>query len=140
MTTTELRVLASIAKNPDAPDYQIAKNLGLRVSEVAAARQHPAGKADAAPAKNPVTMKSGGVELTGLRVLPRKPADSAAGYIKRLPTGRGYEPRVLAAEWGISEETIRRHAKDLKCLKFVEVNDEWVPMVMHPDTASRYHA
>lgn len=139
MTTTELRVLASIAKNPDASDYQIAKNLKLRVAEVTAARQHPAGKVSPAP-KNPVAMKSGGVELTGLRVLPRKPADSAAGYIKRLPTGRGYEPRVLAAEWGISEETIRRHAKDLKCLKFVEVNDEWVPMVMHPETAARYHA
>lgn len=133
MNTT--RILASIAKNPDAPNYRIAKNLGITVSEVAAARGTPPAKT---PSSTPAL--SGGVELKGLRVLPRKPADSAAGFIKRLPVGRGFEPRVLAAEWGMSEETIRRHAKDLKCLKFVEVNDEWVPMIMHPDTAARYHA
>lgn len=131
----EKRILASITKNPDAPDYRIAKNLGLTVGEVAAAR------AGHTPSRNSsVSSVADGVELRGLKVLPRKPADSAAGHIKRLPTGRGFEPRVLSAEWGISEETIRRHAKDLKCLKFVEVNDEWVPMVMNPETASRYHA
>jgi hypothetical protein len=83
---------------------------------------------------------SDGVELRGLKVLPRKPADTAAGFIKRLPHGRGFEPRVLAAEWGMSEDTIRRHAKEMKCLKFVEVGDNWVPMVMHPDTAAKYHS
>lgn len=127
------RILASIAKNPDAPNHRIAKNLGITVGEVAAVRGDPA-------AKTPPPTVTGGVELKGLRVLPRKPADSAAGFIKRLPVGRGFEPRVLAAEWGMSEDTIRRHAKDLKCLKFVEVNDEWVPMIMHPDTAAKYHS
>ena len=138
MNTT--RILASIAKHPEASDLRIAKNLGLTVAEVAAVRgtSNPKG-AKALPVKaSAVTCD--GVELKGLRVLPRKPADSAAGSIKRLPAGRGFEPRVLAAEWGMSEETIRRHAKDLKCLKFVEVNDEWLPMVMHPETAGRYHA
>lgn len=133
MNTT--RILASIAKNPDAPNYRIAKNLGLTVGEVAAVR---ANKSPVAPVAKSSTA-SGGVELKGLKVLPRKPADSASGFIKRLPVGRGFEPRVLAAEWGISEETIRRHAKDLKCLKFVEVNDEWVPMVMSPETSKKYH-
>ena len=110
------------------------------MGEVAAVRatQHRATPARAS--EKPTPPVSGGVELKGLRVLPRKPADSAAGFIKRLPLGRGFEPRVLAAEWGMSEDTIRRHAKELKCLKFVEVNDEWLPMVMHPDTAGRYHA
>lgn len=134
------RILASIAKNPDAPNFRIAKNLGLRVDEVAAVRSLPARTASKATTAKASAVTSDGVELKGLRVLPRKPADSAAGFIKRLPVGRGYEPRVLAAEWGISEETIRRHAKDLKCLKFVEINDEWLPMVMHPETAGRYHA
>lgn len=134
------RILASIAKNPDAPNLRIAKNLGLRVDEVAAVRSLPAHPASKAATAKASAVASDGVELKGLRVLPRKPADSAAGFIKRLPVGRGYEPRVLAAEWGISEETIRRHAKDLKCLKFVEINDEWLPMVMHPETAGRYHA
>ena len=116
------------------------------MAEVAAVRGNaqPTTPKSAAALKVATTKASAvfcdGIELKGLKVLPRKPADSAAGFIKRLPVGRGFEPRVLAGEWGISEETIRRHAKDLKCLKFVEVNDEWVPMVMHPDTAGRYHA
>jgi hypothetical protein len=39
----------------------------------------------------------------------------------------------------MAEETIKRHAKDLGCYKFVEVSeDEWVPMIMHPDTAAQY--
>ena len=39
----------------------------------------------------------------------------------------------------MSEDTIRRHAKDLKCLKYVEVStDEWVPMVMSPETSKQY--
>ncbi len=131
------RILASIAKNPDAPDYRIAKNLNLTVGEVAAVRAG-SSTATATPPKHATPL--GGVALKGLKVLPRKPADSASGFIKRLPAGRGFEPRVLAAEWGISEETIRRHAKDMKCLKFVEVNDEWVPMVLSPETAAGYNS
>lgn len=127
------RILASIAKNPAATDYRIAKNLGLTVGEIAAARKKPRAVA-------PASVASDGVDLRGCKVLPRKPADSAAGFIKRLPVGRGFEPHVLAAEWGMSEDTIRRHAKDLKCLKFVEVEDNWIPMVMHPDTAAKYHS
>lgn len=139
------RILASIAKHPDASDCRIAKNLGLRVSDVAAARgtpARPAAKKEAKPekVKQVSAVTCDGVELKGLRVLPRKPADTAAGFIKRLPAGRGFEPRVLAGEWGMSEDTIRRHAKELKCLKFVEVDGEWLPMVMSPDTAAKYHA
>lgn len=134
MTPTEKRIHASIAKNPGASNYKIAKNLNLTVGEVAAVRSKQLTTTLAKPSS-----VTGGVELKGLKVLPRKPADSASGFIKRLPVGRGFEPQVLAAEWGISEETIRRHAKDLKCLKFVEVNDEWLPMVMHPETAAKFN-
>lgn len=122
------RILASIAKNPDAPNHRIAKNLGIRVSEVEKLRTE-------SPA--PVST-SKGTKLTGLRVLPRKPADSAAMLIKQLPSNEGFEIPVLAHSWGISEETIRRHAKDLKCHRYVEINGEWIPMVMNPETAGRY--
>lgn len=128
------RIRASIERNPGAPNHRIAKNLKLTVAEVAAVR---ATMETVKPAA--ATPLSGGVTLTGLRVLPRRPAESAAVHIKRLPCGRGFEPRVLAQEWGMSEDTIRRHAKDLKCLKYVEVSpDEWVPMVMSPETAKQY--
>jgi hypothetical protein len=39
----------------------------------------------------------------------------------------------------MSEETIRRHARDMGCIKFVEVSeDEWVPLIMNPETAAKY--
>lgn len=125
------RILDSIAKNPDAPDHRIAKNLNLRVSEVRDVR-------GTTPAATPAIE---GVSLANLRVLPRKPVENAAVHIRRLPKGRGFEPGVLAREWGMSEESIRKHAKDLKCLKYVEVAaDEWVSMVMSPETAINYHS
>lgn len=37
--TTEQRILASIGKNPGAPNHIIAKNLGVRVAEVQAVRE-----------------------------------------------------------------------------------------------------
>jgi hypothetical protein len=80
-----------------------------------------------------------GVSLTSRRVLSRRPAESAAKYIKRLPNNKGFSASDLAREWGMSEETIRKHARDMGCLKFVEVSeDDWKPLVMSPETASRY--
>jgi len=80
-----------------------------------------------------------GITLRGMRVLSRRPAESAAKFIKRLPKGRGFDPKDLARDWGMSEETIRRHARDMSCLKFVEVSeDEWVPLIMNPETAQDY--
>ena len=80
-----------------------------------------------------------GVPIKAMRVSSRRPADSASTYILRLAKGMGYAPAELAAEWCISEDTVRRHAKDLKCLKFVEVTSgEWVTMILHPETAKQY--
>lgn len=133
--TTQERILRALARDPSKSDHLIAKNTRATVPEVAALRNRPPVKpAEPAPA-------SGGVALGKLRVLPRKPAESAAVHIRKLPTGRGFEPRQLAEQWGMSEDTVRRHAKDLKCLKFVEVSqDEWVALIMNPLTAANYHA
>ena len=126
------RIKDSILKNPAAPTWRIAKNLNLRVSEVAAVRET---MGDISP--TPDTM--GGVDLKGRKVLPRKPAESASNFIRKLPLGKGYPIKTLTSEWGIGEETIRRHAKDMGCLKYVEVEtDEWIPVVMNPETAKQY--
>lgn len=121
------RILDSIRKNPTASNYKIAKNLSLRVAEVEKVRGVE------------VVEPEGGIPLTKLRVQSRKPAESAAKFIKRLPVGRGFCPKELSCQWGMSEDTIRRHARDLQCLKFVEVTeDEWKALVMHPTTAQKY--
>lgn len=131
MNTNTTRIKTSIARNPVAPDYKIAKNLNVRVAEVAAVRATLS--LDSAPTE------SGGVSLKGKNVLSRKPAETASKFIRKLPLGRGFDIRQLSKEWGIGEDTIRRHAKDMACLKFVEVEtDEWIPVIMNPETAKQY--
>ena len=141
------RILASIARHPNHSDAQIAKNFrGVTAYQVAGLRGRPSSSkvAPPAPAKKEeptVPVSVGGVRLTNLRVLSRRPAESAAKFIKRLPKGRGYCPKDLSREWGMSEETIKRHARDMNCLKFVEVSeDEWKPLIMSPETANTYNS
>ena len=89
MDNTE-RIQNSISRNPSAPNHQIAKNLNLRADEVAKVRESMG---------EITTQQDQGLLLSKLRVLPRRPAESAAKYIKRLPLGRGFDVRKLAQEW-----------------------------------------
>lgn len=133
MTKTE-RIERSIRKNPDAPDWRIAKNLAVTVAEVREVRPDVDSRS--------VTVNgdaAGGVCLRNKRVLSRKPAETASKFIKRLPKQKGFSPLELSQEWGIAEDTIRRHARDLGCLRFVEIEeDEWQQLVLHPETAKRF--
>ena len=126
------RIQNSINRNPLSPNYKIAKNLNVKTDEVVKVRAEMGHVPTA-------TQQDQGLLLSKLRVLPRRPAESAAKYIKRLPLGRGFDVRKLSQEWGMGEDTIRRHAKDLGCLKYVETEpDEWVPVIMNPETAKQY--
>jgi len=137
MRTLQDRIQNSIERNPHFPNGRIAKNLNTTVPAVAAVRAKLGTLPT--PQAEPTIPVAGGVNLSSKRVLPRKPPESAAKFIKRLPKGRGFSPAELAQQWGMAEETIRRHAKDLGCFKFVEVSeDDWVGMIMHPDTAAQY--
>jgi len=133
--TLEQKVLKCIAAHPDYTDHQIARNTRTNKREVARIRSKSTTDSED---EAPIT---GGIVLGRCRVLSRKPSDSASKFIKRLPTGRGFDVRTLSKEWGMSEDTIKRHAKDLGCFKFVEVSDdEWIPMIMNPETANKYNA
>ena len=133
--TLEQKVLKCIAAHPDYTDHQIARNCRTNKREVARIRSRSTTDSEE---EAPIT---GGIVLGRCRVLSRKPSDSASKFIKRLPTGRGFDVRTLSKEWGMSEDTIKRHAKDLGCFKFVEVSDdEWIPMIMNPETANKYNA
>jgi hypothetical protein len=139
-STLTQRILKSIRRNPTAPNHKIAKNMGCRVSVVQHARTLLPPTIDVpvidAPSA-PIGVE--GVSLTNKNVLPRRPSDSAAKYIRRLPNGRGFRVKDLSKSWGMSEETIRKHARDLGCLKYVEVTaDEWVVMVLSPETAAQF--
>ena len=133
MKTLNERIRESLQRNPSHTDYQIAKNIrGASIALVKSLRESE-GPVEADPVVK-------GIPLSKHRVLSRRPAESAAKFIKRLPHGRGFLPAELSREWGMSEETIRKHARDLGCLKFVEVTeDEWVQMIMNPETATNYN-
>lgn len=133
--TLEERIEAAIRKRPYAPNIAIAKNIygGCRVAEVQRVRD----KMQGIPEEEPTTQ--GGIFLARLRVTAQRPAETAGLRIQRLPHGQGFEPKVLAAEWGFSEDNIRKHAKDLKCLKYAEITPgNWVQLVMNPETAAKY--
>lgn len=140
--TLEQKVLKCIAAHPDYTDHQIARNTRTNKLQVAHIRSK-ASTPHASPTSSTSEEASiaGGIVLGRCRVLSRKPSDSASKFIKRLPTGRGFDVRTLSKEWGMSEDSIKRHAKDLGCFKFVEVSDdEWIPMVMNPETANKYNS
>lgn len=136
--TNEQRIEDALERDPNKSNYLIAKNLGVTVPEVRRARRARNGDT---PAPTPATTEEPtmGIPIGRMRVQTRRPAESAAKFIKRLPLGRGFCPKELAKLWGMSEESIKRHARDLQCIKFVEISeDEWKPMIMNPETAQKY--
>lgn len=140
MTINE-RVAASIRRHPGHSNCEIARNFkGLRSADVQAIRETMSNADPTQAVEDPAPFKVAGISLANRSVLSRRPAESAAKYIRKLPNGKAYAPSDLSKAWGMSEETIRKHARDLGCLKFVEVEpDEWKPMIMNPDTAKNYH-
>jgi len=91
------------------------------------------------PSRAPGDVSSipGGINLKGVRMLDKKPADSVKRLIYTLKRGMGYPLDALSHKWGISEETIRSHARRFEAIKYVETAPgQWTPCVMHPDTAA----
>lgn len=129
------RILASIKRNPDFVNSRIAKNLGNCCTSA------DVQKIRDGLTENPLASKAEpkGIPLQSKRVISHRPVETASKFIKRLAKGRGFIPKDLAVEWGMSEETIKKHAREMGCMKYVEVEeDEWQPMIMHPETAANY--
>jgi molybdenum-dependent DNA-binding transcriptional regulator ModE len=73
------------------------------------------------------------------RVSAKKPATTIRARFHTLKRGMAYPEKDLAAEWLVSAETLRRHAQDAGCFRYIEVgSDRWEACVMHPDTAKKY--
>jgi hypothetical protein len=136
----EDRIRAAILRFPHYRNSKITANLNNACSaaDVQRVRDSMAGVAMALPLPEPPSSVQG-ISLKSRRVTSHRPVETAAKYIKRLPQGRGFNPKDLSTEWGMSEETIKKYARDMGCLKWVEVSeDEWVQMVMSPETAAQY--
>ncbi|MFZ4600519.1 MAG: hypothetical protein ACOYNN_17900 [Terrimicrobiaceae bacterium] len=77
-----------------------------------------------------------GISLTNVRLSDKKPSEGLKAKIYGLQKGRGFPMEELAREWCVSAGTLRSHARQYDCMKYVEVaTGEWVACVLHPDTA-----
>lgn len=74
------------------------------------------------------------------RVMDRKPPTSVRGRFFGLAKGRAYPVSTLARDWGVSAATLKRHARDAECFKYVDTTgcDDWEACVMHPETAEQF--
>jgi len=74
-----------------------------------------------------------GLEIGGLRMARKKPADSIKSRLYTLEQGKGYPIDEAAREWGVSVETLRKHAKEVDAVMFVELTPEnWIQMLIYP--------
>lgn len=129
-TANQVRRSLSYCNVKSAEVQAAAKQCGYTFGEPAQASAPPVHTQPSLP---------GGIPITGQRLMPRKPADSVKVHLRRLPTDRAFPVEDLSHRLGISPETIRRHARDMKCLLYMEVApDDWQHVVLNPETASKY--
>lgn len=81
------------------------------------------------------------ISLADIRVSDVRPQqDQIKRRLCGLKRGVAFPVEALAEEWGVSEENLRKNARKMECLKYVEVRPfDWVHCVMNPDTAEQYN-
>jgi hypothetical protein len=136
------RISSCIIRYPDRGNWAIAKNLSkVTAHDVAEVRATMAGELGQ-PIPEDSTEKSQieAIPLNQKRVMPQKPQGSdCRRRIRDIKRGVCHRVPAFAAFLGISEDTLRRHAKALGCLKWVEMTpDNFEEAVMNPDTAKAY--
>ncbi len=73
------------------------------------------------------------------RMTAKKPVVTLRARFFQLKRGMAYRIEDVARDWVVSAETLRRHALDADCFRYIETgNETWEPCVMHPDTAKQY--
>jgi len=134
------RILASLSRNPNAKNYDIAKNLsGVLSYEVAEVRAAMNGETPPEPQET-LAGNLEAIPLNQKRVMPQKPQGSdCRRRIHEIKRGVCYRVADFAMNLGISEETLRKHARTMGCLKWVEVSpDNFEEAIMNPETAKQY--
>jgi len=86
---------------------------------------------DCLPSITPATC---GFSLEGKHLMARKPTNLWPARFRALQRGKGYTLQGLSSEWGASINTIREHAKTEGCIRWVELDGEFVECIVHPDT------
>lgn len=126
---------------------QIAEALGCAKSTVQkhlakgnATAPKPQAKVVAEKAATPSGLR-GFAMSPASRVALRRPAASIRSRFFELKRGMAYPLADVAKEWGVSADTLRTHARDVECFRYVDMgHDQWTPCVLHPDTAKQHEA
>jgi hypothetical protein len=131
------KIERAIAKHPEWDNRKVAKCAGGRVADVQAVREGAEIKRTAPiihpPAAPPAKVKA--IPLASIHLLSKKPLDMMKGRLYGLERGMGYPVQDLARAWGVSEETLKNHAKNHHALAYCEPSPgEYVPIIVHPDT------
>jgi hypothetical protein len=87
------------------------------------------------------TKSATAISLKDVRVSDNRPQqDQVKRRIYGLKRGAAFPVDALAEEWGVSDDSLRKNARKLECLKYVEVKPfDWVLCVMNPETAEQYN-
>jgi hypothetical protein len=94
-----------------------------------------------APATLPEHLGMKTIALSTCRVSEVKPREGLKAKFFRLKRNTGYPIQELADEWGCTADTLRRDAKRLDAILYVEISPgEWAQCVVHPDTATERKA
>jgi hypothetical protein len=97
------------------------------------------GQAPATAACDAKTGLRGFAVGTATRCAIKKPTATVVSRFYLLKKGVAYKLNDAAREWVMSEETIKRHAQDRDCFRYVETtNENWEACIMHPETAKQY--
>jgi hypothetical protein len=92
--------------------------------------QTVAAAADRPPS---AAIPKGAIDLKNRRVSQHRPPPSAKAYLYTIPKGTGIPITDAARDWNVSVETLRRHARDIKAVCFVEESPEvWTEVVTFP--------
>lgn len=131
----EEKVKRCLERHPEWNTKRISNSTGATVPMVESIRGGgPIGKSPSAEAQTPLP-PSGGFSLRGVRLLSKKPADCMKARLYGLRRGMGYRIDALSKDWGMSTDTIRKHAKDHNALVYVEATPgEYVACIVHPET------
>lgn len=138
------RITGSIQRHPDAANWIIARNLdGVTAADVAWVRSGVIGREADQSGDLPIHHSNERLEsipLTGKRIMPQKPQGSdCKRRIREIKRTVAHRVSDFAKILGISEDTLRKHAKELRCLKWLEVRpDDFEEVVMNPETAQQY--
>ena len=114
-----------------------AKALGVGRSTIARAKRRGCKPSATKADKDEGALR--GHEIgSNVRVMRNQPQKSTRLLLNTLERGKYYSVRDASQAWGVGVDTIRKHAIDADVLRYIEIDDQWQPCIMHPDTAKKH--